>query len=85
MPNTNDAEKDRTGPPGDRRNCSGVGCTAWPMSCGVPLVSSSRPVDVITAVPFQLLAGEARVDELVVSGRDADQQADKEEDGSEGG
>jgi hypothetical protein len=40
---------------------------------------------VITAVPFQLLAGEARVDELVVSGRDADQQADKEEDGSEGG
>jgi hypothetical protein len=51
MPNTNDVEKNRTGPPGERRNRSGVGYTAWPLSCAVLLVTSSRPVDAITAVP----------------------------------
>nr|CAB3493065.1 unnamed protein product [Digitaria exilis] len=51
MPNTKDAEKDRTGPPGVRWNFSGVGCIAWPLSCAVPLVSSRSPEEVMVAVP----------------------------------
>jgi hypothetical protein len=51
MPNTKDAEKERTGPSGVRWNRSGAGCTAWPLSCAVPLVSSSSPDAVMTAVP----------------------------------
>nr|CAB3466230.1 unnamed protein product [Digitaria exilis] len=62
MPNANVAEKERTGPPGVLRNCSGVGCTAWPLRFNEPLVSSSRPDGVIG----ERRAGEARVDELVV-------------------
>uniref|UniRef100_A0A0E0CJG5 Uncharacterized protein n=1 Tax=Oryza meridionalis TaxID=40149 RepID=A0A0E0CJG5_9ORYZ len=61
MPNTKDAEKDRTAaafsPPSgddDSPKRSGVGWNAWPLTCGLPLVSSSRPSGVTMAVPSRM-------------------------------
>uniref|UniRef100_A0A0D9YQP5 Uncharacterized protein n=1 Tax=Oryza glumipatula TaxID=40148 RepID=A0A0D9YQP5_9ORYZ len=61
MPNTKDAEKDRTAaffsPPSgddDSSKRSGVGWNAWPLTCGLPLVSSSRPSGVTMAVPSRV-------------------------------